>query len=411
MIRQIALDGLNTTQVGCLGCILREGGRTDLDPLLGRTASTSCVEDIDQADVVLVVGADPARSHPQLAARIARAAERGAQVAVLHSNHTELALTAPTWIDPRRGTLNLYLAALLHGVRSHHSRPPGGIPEAVERSIRGALEGLDRGEAMKVCGTRLAPLEELSQRLIRAQRVVAVYDLDDTTERSRSDLALLACVLGCLGRLLEPGSGLLLLHSEADATGIAHADLYEELAPAVLDGRIRGMLVVGEDPLAHPRLAPKLRDLDTLVVLDAHTSLSTERSDISLPCPSLAESEGLLVRCDGRLVSLRPSAEPAAGHSLLSILRGLGERLGIEGLPEGLEATRQELSLELGRDAGHLDRLLARGERWEWSPVLREQPLELDPTPGCWPTLPTLRSRLQRLLAEQRSRSGDEESS
>jgi formate dehydrogenase major subunit len=403
MIRQLALDGLNTTQIGCLGCVVREGWRTDLDPLLGRTASTACLEDIDRADLVLVVGADPARSHPQLAARLDRASARGVHVAVLHSSHTDLAETASTWVDPRRGTLNLYLAALLDSLRGQCDSVRG-LPGTLESSMQQALEGFDRAEALSVCGTRAPSLEALARRLRHARRVVAIYDLDDQTERSESDLALLACVLACLDRLVQPGSGLLLLHAEANAAGISLADLYQDLAPSILDGRIRGLLVIGEDPLERPRLAPTLQALEALVVLDAHASPSVERSNVALPTPSLAESEGTLVRCDGRVCPLERSAPPAAGLGLLELIHRLAEQLGVVGLPQDPEAARSEISVDLGRDADYLERLRSQGGRLDWNPSLAEQPVTLTPIPGCWPALFPARPRLQELLwAHRRS--------
>src|SRR3989304_2979762 len=71
---RFARAGLGTGCVGSFGQVRRGGLRSDLDDFLGRTASTCYLEDIDDADAVVLVGADPGVTHPVLGMRLRRAA-------------------------------------------------------------------------------------------------------------------------------------------------------------------------------------------------------------------------------------------------------------------------------------------------------------------------------------------------
>ncbi len=410
LLRQLAQDGLDTTQVGSLSSAIRGGAREDLDGFIGRTTSTCTREDLDSADLIVLVGADPHRTHPRLAVQLERAVETGAHVVVLHSAHTAAVKHAGTWIDPRRGTLCAFLLALLGRVRATLGRS-GDLSAPIEASIDELISSCDEAKVLGVTGTQPEDLGQLTARLCQAERVVAIYDLDDTTERSEGDLLLLAGLLAALGKLTAHGSGLFLLHAEANQAGIALTDLHQDLGPALDSGNLRGLLVVGEDPLMRPELAPQLRALDTLVVLDAHASLTARMADVVLPIPSLAESSGTLVACDGRLGRLRPSVEPLCGRGLVPTLNELARRLGAPEQPDELEAIRARLAVEFGMDPGHLEQLRRDGARWERRVVLGDAAGSVTPCAGCWPVLEAPLGRLQALIEARHRRASRKEAS
>ena len=405
MARQLALDGLGTTWIGSLSSVIRGGQRQDLDPLLGLTASTCTRDDLQRADLVLVVGADPHRTHPGLATQLGRAKANGARVVVLHSSYTGAVRDADHWLDPRRGTLGTLLATVLHRVRHTTGGQFVSLSPMLRDAIAEALDGHDEAAACATTGTTNDDLEALTTLLCEAERVVAVYDLDDTTERSEGDLALLAGLLAQRGALTAPGCGLLLLRAEANQAGIAVADLYDDIVPVLEEGRLRGLLVIGEDPLLRPELAPGLRALETMVVVDSHASLTTRTADVVLPMPTVAESAGTLVACDGRIKGLVPQLSPPAGRQLHDVLNALAMELGAPGHPDDLEVLRSLFSADLGRDPGYLERLRAEAGSWDWRPVLGDRSGDLAHRADCWRVLGGSQSRLVALI-EARQRHG-----
>jgi NADH-quinone oxidoreductase subunit G len=359
LVRSLAVEGLGTTQLGsCLHATMR-GPRRDLDRLMGHTRSSCGFGDVDEADLILLVGCDPRRSHPGLAERIQLAGERGATLVIIHSNWIELGRPDGAWFDPLRGKISRLLLELLllRGGGSVDAIDAPGVPSG-HRDLIDAVPpgptGLSEGERARL----LALLEG-------AERIVAIYDLDDSCERSERDLELLACLMLELGQLQGPGRGLLLLQSEANAAGAALIELHDDLAPLFDSSRLAGLLVIGEDPLANPELGPRLRSLDCLVVLGAHPSRSAALADVALPIPRLFEQEGTFVASDGRVGVLEPVAPAPDGRSVLAVLADLQEALcGIRPSTDPARI-REEICLDLGLAADRLESLRQSGGSWE----------------------------------------------
>ncbi|ANI93556.1 molybdopterin oxidoreductase family protein [Dietzia timorensis] len=77
------------------------------------------------------------------------------------------------------------------------------------------------------------------------------------------------------------------------------------------------------------RVAERLDTLDTLVVADFVPSETAQLADVVLPVRQWAEEEGTVTNLEGRVLRRRRAAEPPAGtRDELEILRALAERLG-----------------------------------------------------------------------------------
>jgi hypothetical protein len=387
LVRQLAVEGLETTQLCSLGELLR-GPRDDLDGAFGTTRSTCLASDLEGADLILLVGADPARAQPGLAWQIRRATQRGARLVALHSNWNELVSPQDLWLDPRRGSMATLLAALQGRVRA---LVRGLGPEPLSPAAQRGLAGIDP-----------AVTARLARELVSARRVVAVYDLADTMERCEHDLPLLAGLLEELGQLGRRGTGLLLVGAEPGGGPSSLVELPGEV-PGLRDGELRALLVVGEDPLASPAIVPWLSRLESLVVLDAYPSSTSAHADVALPLCTLAECRGTMQACDGRLRRLERCCAPPAGYGSLDLLVGLGEALGVSGLPACAEAIREEIAVEHGIRPELLDAARAAGQPLSRPLVYRPpQPVQLLPAPWPNPVVeePRLRAELVRREVE-----------
>ena len=350
--RWLAEEGLGTTQAGCLRGLSRAGSSSPL----GWTGSAGALRSVSVADLVLLVGADPERHQPALVARIDAAHRAGADLVVVHSDPTDLGSRASLWLDPRRGTQGVLLAAVL-GLLAPQAPWEGRLPSVAE--------------AATACGIQEDRIRDLAARLAGARRVIALYDMDACWQQGAGDLPALERILAHLGCL---GTGLVLLRDEAGACGAAWLGLDADLPAVLRSGRVRGALVVEADPLSDPDLAPLLRDLDTLVVLGSGPTATTRAAHVVLPIPPVIEWAGTLLALDGGLRPLRPLRPPVAGHGLLDVLADLAEALGANPPARTAADLRAWLAEEHGLPPDSLQRARAAGGYWPALGVPRVTP-------------------------------------
>jgi formate dehydrogenase major subunit len=376
LTRHLARTALRTGQVGSVGQNRRGGPRHDLDGILGETASTCLREDIDTADVVLLVGADPSSTHPVLAMAIRRAAKCGAEIVAINSSKIDLIRSGDLWLDARRGTAAIILAGVIRRIFQH-----GRIDRHILDGGRAGLEALYRSvadaamdEVASISGVDAAKIEALAEHLASPRRIVAIYDLDDTLERSTDDLSALAQLLLITGHLDSRGEGLLLLQSDCNSEGARLVGITEALDL----GRITRALVVCENPLGVPDSRRQLESLRSMVVIDHFLTETAKAAQVVLPAATLVESEGTLVSFDRRVHKISQATPPIAGLSTAEVLSRLSRELGHPVSTTGPAGVRAEVARDLGLLPDHLERARDRGETW---PARRDpvRPLHLKP--------------------------------
>jgi formate dehydrogenase major subunit len=362
LIRHLASTALGTSQVGSLGQNRRGGPRHDLDGVLGETASTCAREDLHTAELVLLVGTDPSATHPVLAMALRRAAARGAEIAAINSSKIDLIRSDNLWLDARRGTAGIILAGIIRRVFQH-----GQIDRRILDGGRGGLEALYRSvsdaameEVTSISGVDASRIEALSERLASHRRIVAIYDLADTLERSTDDLSALAQLLLITGHLDREGEGLLLLQSDCNAEGARLLRIAETLAPEA----IQGALVLLENPLGDPGSRRQLERLRSLVVIDHFLTETARAAEVVLPAATLVESEGTIVGFDRRLHKVTRASQPVAGLSTAEVLSRLSRELGHPVPSTDPAEIRAEIARDLGLPPDHLERARDRGEIW-----------------------------------------------
>jgi predicted molibdopterin-dependent oxidoreductase YjgC len=111
-----------------------------------------------------------------------------------------------------------------------------------------------------------------------------------------------------------------------------------EMIEACLDGRVRAMYVVGENPLlSEPDLhhaGKAIEQLDFLVVQDLFLHETADHADVFLPAASFAEKEGTFTNSERRVQRVRKALDPP-GHArpdwwiTAELARRVATRLGL----------------------------------------------------------------------------------
>jgi predicted molibdopterin-dependent oxidoreductase YjgC len=359
----------------------------------GEPVSTGRFEDLRDADTVLVLRADPTRTHPLAKTEIVQGVkQRGQRLVMAHTlsgglekhAHLDVALTPATDETFALGLCRVVL---------EQSEAIGKALADVEgfATWRRGLEAYAPARVADICGVAEQDLRAFARALLASRKlsIVVVEALGVP-----GDEVLSARSAFWLARLLEASetvddAGVLLLGEKANLQGVLDAGVH----PALLPGRRRavddedrrevaggwgvdalpaaglsalelfesaardevGLLyLVGQDPVTCWPMGYPTRDAlakaDFVVVQDAFLNETASFADVVLPVTLLGERSGRYVGPDGAVRSLErvlppPAPLPQDGE----LFAAIAGRLGVA-LPAG-DALESELG-ELGVFAG-----------------------------------------------------------
>jgi formate dehydrogenase major subunit len=326
---------------------------------IGSGAVSNPVTDVGQAEVIVVIGANPVVNHPVAATWIKNAVRAGATLIVIDPRRSELARHAAHHLAFRAGSDVALLNAMMHVIVAENLVDPAFIAdrtsgfEALAQNVRNFSP-----EAMAaVTGIPPDRVRTVARRYARSRASMILWGMGVSqhvhgTDNARCLIAL-ALMTGQIGR---PGTGLHPLRGQNNVQGASDAGLIpmmypdyqrvddpaararvaaawglapESLDPApgltvveildAIDRRdIRGMFIMGENPAmsdpdtGHARAA--LASLEMLVVQDLFLTETAALADVVLPASAFAEKDGSFTNTD-RLVQRGRRALPLPGQA------------------------------------------------------------------------------------------------
>ncbi|HEV7829114.1 MAG TPA: molybdopterin oxidoreductase family protein [Pseudonocardiaceae bacterium] len=330
--------------------------------------------DIATAEVILLVGANPADTMPPAMQWFDEGRSRGATHITIDPRRCSTARGAKVHLQPVPGTDLALANGLLHLVIKHGYLDTAYVAartsgfEQVRRVVRGYWP--DRVE--RITGVPVAQLDEAARLLGEATTamVLTARGAEQHSNGTETTLAYinLALALGLPGR---PSSGFATLTGQGNGQGGREhgqkadqlpgyrriddpaarkhvaavwgvgperlpgpgTSAYEMLDRLGTDGGVRTLLVFASNIAIsaphHTHVAKRLAELDYLVVSDFVLSETAALADVVLPCTQWAEEEGTLTNLEGRVLLRRRALDPPPGvRSDLQILHALAERLG-----------------------------------------------------------------------------------
>ncbi|GIL41334.1 nitrate reductase [Roseiterribacter gracilis] len=317
----------------------------------GEDVVPACYDDIDEADLVVLVGSNTAWCHPVLFQRLVAAKQaRSTKIVVIDPRRTATCEIADLHLAIAPGGDVALFASLLVALDN-----AGAIDRAyVEAHTDGLEHALNAARAIDVvAATQLQPadIDAFHDLFVQTNRVLTLYSQGVNQSSAGTDKvsAILNCHLAT-GRIGKPGSGPFSLTGQPNAMGgrevgglanqlAAHlhfepSDLDRlrrfwsapnlatkpglkavDMFDAVLDGRIRAIWILGTNPLASMPRADRVRAaLDAcpfVVVSDV-----TDRSDtaklahVLLPAAGWGEKDGTVTNSERRISRQRALRAP-----------------------------------------------------------------------------------------------------
>jgi predicted molibdopterin-dependent oxidoreductase YjgC len=285
------------------------------------------IDEILKADCILLVGADPVKTHPIVASLIRRAVDRNqAKLVVIDSQNDVMSLWRDRWLKPRAGSEAALLNGLINVILSK------GLVKGKEAPAK-LIQSLSEYSPKRVqsdTDVDAADLEMAAETYGKAKHAVIVYGQGVWHSRNFilvTDLLNLADLSGN-----RDGDRLRVISLKPAANsrgawnlGAAAKDLSLNHVPGLY-------LLISDEQVDNDEVLGWLRTIDFLVVQASYRSAVTSMADVVLPSPIWAERDGgQYVSLDGRVAKSHRVIEPKKG--LLQdqeILRELSKKMGHE---------------------------------------------------------------------------------
>ena len=327
-------------------------------------------EDLEEADLVVLVGSNLAWCHPVLFQRLVAArAKRGTKVVVVDPRRTATCDIADMHLALRAGTD----VALFNGLFAHIAAEGAGDTAFTDMGTEGLLDTLAAANADDpgVTGLDAGTLQAFYRLWTGTERVVTVFSQGVNQSSSGTDKvnAILNCHLAT-GRIGRPGMGPLSVTGQPNAMGgretgglanmlAAHLDLENadhraavgafwdaprvagtqglkavDMFRAAGDGRIKALWIACTNPAVSmpeaDRVAEAIRACDFVVVSDLFADTDTARlADVVLPAAGWGEKDGTVTNSDRVISRQRPVLPlPGAARPDWAIFAEVGRRMG-----------------------------------------------------------------------------------
>jgi len=372
-------------------------GRPALTVLHDRTdggCRINPISDLDQAESILVVGADPAHSAPVLGYAIKRAALRGIPLIVVDPRKTELVPHSSLWVRVSPGRDSEWINALAALLWKRFSHDTAFIDRFTEGfgAYTDALSSFNPERLCLSAGTDMACLER-AVGLLKGKKITLIVGRGITQQRGGTGTMEALINLSLMTGSMGGASGRIhLIAGDRNETGAWDMGAVPEWLPGRLPlssaearkgwerlwkvklspdrglnlfrmveesdrGNLKALYIMGENPLrALPqadRVSRALGNLDFLVVQDILPNETTRIADVVLPGAAFSEKEGSFTGMEGRLHWFRQvTLPPGEARPDWEILDLLAARMGNGNSHGSLKKIRSEIADNVALYAG-----------------------------------------------------------
>jgi len=380
LVQKLVRTGFGNNNIDTCARVCHSPTGYGLKTTLGESAGTQDFASVDQADVVMVIGANPTDAHPVFASRLKRRLRAGARLIVVDPRRIELVdsphIRADYHLPVRPGTNVAVLNALAHVIVTEglddsafiaercewpaweHWRQfisdPGHSPEATEQHTGVPAADLRAAARLYATGGNAAIYYGLG---------VTEHSQGSTAVMAIANLAMLTGNIGREGVGVNPLRGQNNVQGSCDMGSFPHElpgyrhisdpatrGLFEaawglqlddqpglripNMFDAALDGDFRGLYCQGEDiaqsdpNTTHVEAA--LRALECLVVQDLFLNETARFAHVFLPGASFLEKNGTFTNAERRISRVRKAMPPLAGKEDWEVTLELARAFGCD---------------------------------------------------------------------------------
>ena len=374
----------------------------------GSGAMTNSVEEIERANCIFIIGSNTSVAHPLVATRVYRAKSRGAKLVVADPRRIPIVLQADLHLRQHLGTDVALVNGLMHIILRKGWQDQVFIDENTENfeELKAVIEHYPPEKVSGITGVGVPDLERAAEYYATAERGSILYTMGITQHTTGVDnvksLANLAMLTGNVGKEstgVNPLRGQNNVQGACDLGGLPNVypgyqavtdqgvrrkfeEAWEaklsdkigltvtEMLPAVLDGRVKALVVLGENPMVSDpdslHVEKALRAVDFLLVIDIFRTPTAELADVVLPGTSFAEKDGTFTNTERRVQMVRKAIGPMGDSKPdWQIIQELSNCFGYPMNFESPQAIQEEIA-QLTPSYGGItyDRLQGDGLQW-----------------------------------------------
>ena len=380
LVQKLVRGGFGNNNIDTCARVCHSPTGYGLKATFGASAGTQDFDSVEQADVVMVIGANPTDAHPVFASRLKKRLRQGARLIVIDPRRIDLVRTphveAAFHLALRPGTNAAILNALAHTIVTE-----GLVNEAFVRE-RCDLSAFDDWAAFAAeprnSPEAVGPLTGVSPEAIRAAARLyatggngAIFYGLGVTEHSQGStvvmaIANLAMATGNIGR---PGVGVNPLRGQNNVQGSCDMGSFPHefsgyrhvsddgvrgtfealwgrpldaepglrignMLDAALDGSFKGLYVQGEDilqsdPDTH-HVAEALAAMECVVVQDLFLNETAAYAHVFLPGSTFLEKDGTFTNAERRINRVRKVMTPKNGLADWEITLAIARAMGFD---------------------------------------------------------------------------------
>ena len=341
---------------------------------VGSGAVTATFNEIENADVAIVIGANPTENHPVAATFFKQFTKRGGKLIIMDPRGTAMKRHAAEMMQFRPGTDVALLNAIMNVIVEEKLYDRTYIEGFTEGffEFRDHIRAFTPERMAELCGIEAEQIRRVARMFAGAEAGMIFWGMGVSQHIHGTDNARCLIALALLtGNVGKPGSGLHPLRGQNNVQGASDAGLIPMFLPdyqSVTDGEVRslfkhiwrgteieaekgltvveimdrvyrgeikGMYILGENPamsdpdVEHARKA--LAALDHLVVQDIFLTETANYADVILPAAALPEKSGTVTNTNRQVQLVRKAAQsPADAREDWEVIVEMARRVGLD---------------------------------------------------------------------------------
>ncbi|MCL4143427.1 UNVERIFIED_CONTAM: hypothetical protein GTU68_030177, partial [Idotea baltica] len=373
LFQKLVRTGFKTNNVDHCTRLCHASSVVALLECLGSGAVSNPVSDVDKAEVIMIIGANPTVNHPVGATWMKNAMRRGTKLILMDPRSTDLSREATHHLSFKPGSDVPMLNAMMHTIIEENLTDPTFIAERTEgfEAMKAHLAAYTPEMMEPICGIPAETLKQAARLYATSKGSMILWGMGVSQHIHGTDNARCLISLSLMtGQIGRPGTGLHPLRGQNNVQGASDMGLipmvfpdyqpvtdkkahayFEQLWDCELDanpgltvveimeaihaGNLKGLYVMGENPAmsdpdaSHARQS--MADLEHIVVQDIFLTETAYLADVVLPASAFSEKTGTFTNTD-RLVQLGRQAidPPGDARQDLWIIQEMARGLGLD---------------------------------------------------------------------------------